>query len=240
MRARMCPVSSETDGIKLSMVYLQSDAKELLQNDFRLHQYTASNISGGLWTSPGKKFVICFRAVLSRPSEWPECQHRYGVSVLVSVVRIKEKSQCDKSGEYSTCGSRVISCTDKNSFTDNAVYGRTLSFRRNHFLVAHNWGKRRRIPSRKLAVHLLDKLVYSLNSWNKFLVHYTSVVEKSNHLCFCFRRQGKRFLRGRRVFVSRLFTLSFRWRGRTVGTVFHPQRLWKSGMYRPFLQFPEG
>jgi hypothetical protein len=43
-----CPVSSETDGIKESMVYLQSDAKELLGNNFLLHQYTASSVSGGL------------------------------------------------------------------------------------------------------------------------------------------------------------------------------------------------
>ena len=144
-RAHICPVSSEIGGIKVGMVYLQSDAKEVLQNNFLLHQYTASSISGGLWSSPGKHFVICFRAVLSRPSECPECQDSHGVSVLVSVVRIKEKSQCDKSGEYGACGIRVISCTDRNSFTDNAVYGRALSFGRNHLLVAHIWGKRRRI-----------------------------------------------------------------------------------------------
>jgi len=140
------------------MVYLQSDAKELLQNNFLLHQYTALSISGGLWNSPGKHFVIYFRAVLSSPSEWPECLHSHGVSVLVSIVRIKEKLQSDKSGEYGACGSRVISCTDKNFFTDNAVYGRALSFRRNHFPVAHNWGKRHRMLSCKLAVHLFRLL----------------------------------------------------------------------------------
>jgi len=42
---------------------------------------------------------------------------------------------------------------------------------------------------------------------------------------FLFSKAGKRFLRSRQVFVSRLFTLSFSLAGRTVGTVFHLQRL---------------
>jgi len=142
--ARICPVSSESEGIKVSIVYLQSDAKELLRNNLPLHQCTVSSVSGGLWSSTGKHFVLCFRSVFSRPFEWPEFRHNHGVSVLVSVVRIKEKSQYEKFGEYGACGSRVSSGTDKSSLTDNTVCGHELSFRRNHFPVAHNSGQRRR------------------------------------------------------------------------------------------------
>jgi hypothetical protein len=47
-----------------------------------------------------KQFLEFWRAVLSQPSKWPECQHTKGLSMLVSVMEIRQKSQHDKSGEY--------------------------------------------------------------------------------------------------------------------------------------------
>jgi fatty acid/phospholipid biosynthesis enzyme len=45
----------ETDGIKMSKVYLHSGAKDLLQSSFFLHQYTASSISGEVFETVLKR-----------------------------------------------------------------------------------------------------------------------------------------------------------------------------------------
>jgi len=66
----------------MSMVYLHSGAENLLQNIFLLHQYIVFSVSGGLWSSPGKHFLECWRAILS----WPECQRGDDLSVLISVL----------------------------------------------------------------------------------------------------------------------------------------------------------
>jgi hypothetical protein len=43
----LCPESSEADGIKMCVLYLQFGAKDLPRNSFLLHQYTASSVFGG-------------------------------------------------------------------------------------------------------------------------------------------------------------------------------------------------
>jgi hypothetical protein len=78
---------------------------------------------------------------LSRPSEWPECQHSNGFSKLVSVMVKRKKSQCDKSGEYGACRHTVIWYTDKKSLMGNTVCGNALLFRQSHFPAAHNSGR---------------------------------------------------------------------------------------------------
>jgi hypothetical protein len=77
------PESSETESIT-STACLQSGAKDLLRNSFRLHQHTISFISGGLRSSPENPFLEFCRAVLSPPSAWPEYQHSDSLSMLVS------------------------------------------------------------------------------------------------------------------------------------------------------------
>jgi hypothetical protein len=88
----MRPESSETEGI-MSTGSLQSGAKDLLRNSFRLHQYTISFISGGLRSSLGKPFLEFCRAVLSPPSAQPECQHSNSLSMLVSVSGIRKNRE---------------------------------------------------------------------------------------------------------------------------------------------------
>ena len=61
----LCLESSKTDNIKISMVYLHSGAKALLQNSFLVHQYIASSVYGDLQSSFGKHFFECCTAVLS-------------------------------------------------------------------------------------------------------------------------------------------------------------------------------
>ena len=61
--------------------------------------------------------------------------------------RNETKWQGDKSGEYRACGSMVIWCTDKISFTDNAMCSHALLCTRNHFPASDNSGQWRRMPS---------------------------------------------------------------------------------------------
>ena len=144
----VCPENSETDGIRMSAVYLHSGAQGLLWSSFLLHQYTASSTSWRLWSRPAKHLLECCRAVLLRPFEWPFVIVMVAFQCLFSHGS-KRKSQGDKSGEYGTCGNSAIWCTDKSSLTANNVFGCTLSCRRNPLSVAHNRGQRCRVLSHK-------------------------------------------------------------------------------------------
>ena len=86
----LCLESSETDSLKMSVVYLYFCAKDVLWSSFFLHQYTASSITGSLWSSPGKHFLESCRAVLSRLSEWPECEHINGLLMLIIVMGVRK------------------------------------------------------------------------------------------------------------------------------------------------------
>lgn len=77
----------------------------------------------------------CCRAYLSWPYDWPECQHSDDLSMLVSAVGMRKKSDGDKSGEYDACCNIVILCIDKTALTYNAQCSHALSCRRNHFSV---------------------------------------------------------------------------------------------------------
>lgn len=57
---------------------------------FLLHQYTASNISRGLWKMFWKALSEMPRSCLSWLLEWPECQHSVGLLKLVSVIGIRK------------------------------------------------------------------------------------------------------------------------------------------------------
>lgn len=70
-------------------------------------------------------------------------------SMPLSVVGIRKNCKVTILGEYGARVYGVIWCTDNNSLMDNAIRGRQLSCRRNHFPVAHDSGRRRRITSRK-------------------------------------------------------------------------------------------
>jgi len=69
--------------------------------------------------------------------EWPECQHSVGLSKLVSVMGIRKNH---KVTNLENLAHATIQCTDNNSLMENAVCGRALLCRWNHFAAAHNSG----------------------------------------------------------------------------------------------------
>ena len=158
----------------MSMVHLHSGANNLLKKSFLLQQYTTSNVSGGLWSSPGKHFLECCRAVLSRPFEWPECQHWMAFQCLFQSCEKGKNRKVTKSGEYGACRHTVIWYTDKNSLMGNTVCGHALLCWQYHFPAAHIPGQ----LCRMLSCMSCCTPLFSLTLQNKFLVHYTFAVIK--------------------------------------------------------------
>jgi hypothetical protein len=101
------PESSETDGVKISTVYLHSCAKDFLRNSMNmplpvfLGAFEAV-LKSTFWNAAECFFFFFFFSFFlpSRPSEWPDCQLSDDLSMVVSVLGIrKKKSQGGKFGE---------------------------------------------------------------------------------------------------------------------------------------------
>jgi hypothetical protein len=167
----------------MSTVYLHSGAKDHIRNCFLLHQQTAPSVSSGLWSSPGQHFVEWCRAVVPRPCEWPARQHGDGLSTLFSVAQIVKKNQDDKSGEHGACHSTVIWRTDKNSLTDNALYGSELSCRRNH--AATGIGKIRFTENNIFGKHITkrNRIFHQLLGLVALSASYQILQKRSNPGC---------------------------------------------------------
>jgi hypothetical protein len=191
-----CPESSETDGLKMSTEYLHSGAMDILRNSFLLHQYTVSSVSRGLGSGLEKHSLECYSCyVMAVWMAWMSAQRWPFNAPFIRAN--KKESQGDKSGEYGARDYTVIWCTDKNSLMDNAIPGRGLSCRRNHFPVDHDSERRRRIPSRKLCG--TPWWLFWFTVWHRSgqiflgLSAMHPVSELNGHM-FCFLTQDQRQL----------------------------------------------